>query len=88
MELDESACIGMGKIYRKTSVGDAEGRRNLKDQSVDGKKALKWRFQVLTEASMKFRIVFWDVLLCKLPTDVSEVRAATFIRDDGGSTYH
>jgi hypothetical protein len=24
------------------------------------------RFQVLTAASMKFRIVFWDVLLCKI----------------------
>jgi len=24
------------------------------------------RFQVLTAASMKFRIVFWDVLPCKI----------------------
>jgi hypothetical protein len=30
------------------------------------------RFQVLTAASMKFRIVFWDVLM---------------IPDDGGSTH-
>jgi hypothetical protein len=38
------------------------------------------RFQVLTAASMKFRIVFWDVLPCKI-----------FVHhqgpDDGGSTY-
>jgi hypothetical protein len=41
------------------------------------------RFQVLTAASMKFRIVFWDVLPCKiLSTDVSEVRAASIIRDE------
>jgi hypothetical protein len=33
------------------------------------------RFQVLTAASMKFRIVFWDVLPCKS------------IPDDAGSTY-
>jgi hypothetical protein len=32
------------------------------------------RFQVLTAASMMFRIVFWDVLPCKI------------IPDDGGST--
>jgi hypothetical protein len=34
------------------------------------------RFQVLTAASMKFRIVFWDVLPCKI-----------IVPDDGGSTY-
>jgi hypothetical protein len=40
------------------------------------------RFQVLTAASMMFRIVFWDVLPCKLlSTDVSEVRTASIIRD-------
>jgi hypothetical protein len=27
------------------------------------------RFQVLTAASMKFRIVFWDVLPCKMIVD-------------------
>jgi hypothetical protein len=27
------------------------------------------RFKVLTAASMKFRIVFWDVLLCKIIVD-------------------
>jgi hypothetical protein len=27
------------------------------------------RFQVLTAASMKFRIVFWDVLPCKIIVD-------------------
>jgi hypothetical protein len=33
---------------------------------------------------MKFRIVFWDILLCKIifETDVSEVCAASIIRDD------
>jgi hypothetical protein len=35
------------------------------------KKLIYVRFHVLTAASMKFRIVFWDVL----------------IPDDGGSTY-
>jgi hypothetical protein len=39
------------------------------------------RFQVLTAASMMFRIIFWDVLPCKrLSTDVSEVRASSIIR--------
>jgi hypothetical protein len=48
--------------------------------------------------SLKFRIVFWDVLTCKITVDrLSEVRAASIIRimipdddhipDDGGSTY-
>jgi hypothetical protein len=33
---------------------------------------------------MKFRIVFWDVLPCKkLSTNVSEVRAASIIKDEG-----
>jgi hypothetical protein len=27
------------------------------------------RFQVITAASMKFRIVFWDVLPCKIIVD-------------------
>jgi hypothetical protein len=36
------------------------------------------RFQGLTAASMKFRIVFWDVM----PSDVSEVCAASIIRDE------
>jgi hypothetical protein len=31
---------------------------------------------------MKFRTVFWDVLPCKIPTDVSDVRAASIIRDN------
>jgi hypothetical protein len=32
---------------------------------------------------LKFRIVFWDVLPCKIIVDdVSEVRAASIIRDD------
>jgi hypothetical protein len=29
------------------------------------------RFQVLTAASMKFRIVFWDILPCKIIVDNS-----------------
>jgi hypothetical protein len=33
------------------------------------------------------QIVFWDVLPCKMSTDVSEGRAATKIRGNGGSTY-
>jgi hypothetical protein len=33
--------------------------------------------QKTTAASMMFRIVFWDVLLCKIIVDP----------DDGGSTY-
>jgi hypothetical protein len=37
---------------------------------------------------MKFRIVFWDVLPYKIiVSDVSEVRAASIIPDDGSSTY-
>jgi hypothetical protein len=35
------------------------------------------RFQVLTAASMIFRIVFWDVLPCKM----------IIIPDNGGSTH-
>jgi hypothetical protein len=34
------------------------------------------RFQVLTVASMTFRVVFWDILPCKM-----------IVPDDGGSTY-
>jgi hypothetical protein len=39
------------------------------------------RFQVLTAASTMFRIVFWDVLPCKIRT------ASIIIPDDGGSTH-
>jgi hypothetical protein len=60
-------------------------------------KTTKWnvRFQVLTAASMMFRIVFWDVLLCKLIVD-RRFRVAyclhhqgwlIIIPDDGGSTH-
>jgi hypothetical protein len=39
------------------------------------------RYQVLTVASMKFRIVFWDVLPCiQTDVDVSELLAASIIR--------
>jgi hypothetical protein len=32
---------------------------------------------------MMFRVVFWDILPCKMiVTDVSEVRAASIIRDE------
>jgi hypothetical protein len=45
------------------------------------------RFQVLTAASMMFRIVFWDVLPCKIIVD-QRFRGAyclrmRIIRDDG-----
>jgi hypothetical protein len=40
------------------------------------------RFQVLTAASMMYRVVFWDILPCKMIVDdVSEVRTASIIRD-------
>jgi hypothetical protein len=51
------------------------------------------RFQVLTAASMKFRIVFWDVLPCKIIVD-RRFRGTCclhhqrwVIPDDWGSTY-
>jgi hypothetical protein len=39
------------------------------------------RFQVLTAASMMFRIVFWDVLPCKIIVDRDDV-----VRDDDGGS--
>jgi hypothetical protein len=52
------------------------------------------RFQVLTEASMKFRFVFWDVLPCKIIVN-RRFRGSTYLwimamsnrPDDGGSTH-
>jgi hypothetical protein len=52
------------------------------------------RFQVLTEASMKFRFVFWDVLPCKIIIN-RRFRGSTYLwiramsnrPNDGGSTY-
>jgi hypothetical protein len=38
------------------------------------------RFQVLTAVSMMFRVVFWDILPCKMIVD-------RLIPDDGGSTH-
>jgi hypothetical protein len=35
------------------------------------------RFQVLTAASMKFRIVFWDVLTCKVIVTLTMEAAST-----------
>jgi hypothetical protein len=32
------------------------------------------RFQVLTAASMMFRVVFWDVLPCKMIVDLRQTR--------------
>jgi hypothetical protein len=53
------------------------------------------RFQVLTAASMIFRIVFWDVLPCKIIVDrrfrgayCSEVRTASIIIPDNGGSMH
>jgi hypothetical protein len=50
-------------------------------KSNGNKKELYMRFQVLTAASMMFRIVFWDILVlpCKTIVDL--------IPDDGGSTH-
>jgi hypothetical protein len=46
------------------------------------------RFQVLTVASMMFRVVFWVILPCKMIVNrLSEVRTASIIRDDGGSMH-
>jgi hypothetical protein len=39
------------------------------------------RFQVLTAASMMFRVVFWDMLPCKIIVD------RRLIPEDGGSTH-
>jgi hypothetical protein len=45
-------------------------------------------FQVLTAASMKFRIVFWDVLPCKIIVDRRfRGTCCSLIPDEGGSTY-
>jgi hypothetical protein len=42
------------------------------------------RFQVLTAASMKFRIVFWDVLPCKIIVD-RRFRGTCCLRHQGWS---
>jgi hypothetical protein len=39
------------------------------------------RFQVLTAASIKFRIVFWDVMPCKIIVD----RGTCYLHDQGSS---
>jgi hypothetical protein len=39
------------------------------------------RFQVLTAASVMFRVVFWDILPCKM------IPPSSGIPDDGGSTH-
>jgi hypothetical protein len=46
---------------------------------MDGKNPKHVRFQVLTAASMMFRVVFWDILPCKMVVDRR-------FRGDGGST--
>jgi hypothetical protein len=43
------------------------------------------RFQVLTAASMKFRIVFWDVLPCKIIVDNYITRQ--YIPEDNSERY-
>jgi hypothetical protein len=48
---------------------------NIVVEGPNGTTALYVRFHVLRAASIKFRIVFWDVLQRKI------------IVDDGGSTY-
>jgi hypothetical protein len=45
------------------------------------------RFQVLTAASMMFRVVFWNILPCKIIVDRRYRGAYWLIPDDGGSTY-
>jgi hypothetical protein len=51
------------------------------------------RFQILSAASMKFRIVFWDVLPCKIIVDRRFIgrcclhHQGSLIPDDVGSTY-
>jgi hypothetical protein len=37
--------------------------------TLDVNRVLNMRFQVLTAASMMFRIVFWDILPCKVIVD-------------------
>jgi hypothetical protein len=69
MELYKLICAGMVMVICK--------RQNL---STVNNKTYFVRFQVLTAASMKFRIDFWDVLLCKIIVD-------RCFRDDGCSTY-
>jgi hypothetical protein len=46
---------------------------------------MKIGFQVLTAASIMFRIVFWDVLPCKIIVD--RRFRGTYCPDDGGSKY-
>jgi hypothetical protein len=46
-----------------------------------------WEFQVLTAASMKFRLVFWDVLPCKLIVDRRFRGTCCLHHHDGGGTY-
>jgi hypothetical protein len=38
------------------------------------------RFQVLTAASMMFRVVFWDILLCKII--VNSEQNEQYLRED------
>jgi hypothetical protein len=71
------------------NVGDYAFHRYIQDYDVRTQNT-NVRFQVLTAASMKFR-VFWDVLLCSL-TDVDRrFRGACCLHhyrpDDGGDTY-
>jgi hypothetical protein len=59
---------------------------------VQRKREVLVRFQVLTAASMKFRIVFLDVLPCKIIVDRRFSGSAasiitTHLPDNGGSTY-
>jgi len=52
-------------------------------EKISAKHGKDVRLQVLTAAIMKFRIVFWDILPCKIIVDhVSEVRTASIIRDE------
>jgi hypothetical protein len=44
------------------------------------------RFQVLTAASMMFRVVFWVMLPCKMIVN-RRFRSAYCLPDDGGSTH-
>jgi hypothetical protein len=45
------------------------------------------RFQVLTAASMMFRIVFWDVLPCKVIVD-RRFRGAYCLHHQGSNSEH
>jgi hypothetical protein len=69
MELYKLICTGMVMVNCK--------RQNL---STVNNKTYFVRFQVLMAASMKFRIDFWDVLLCKIMVDRR-------LRDVGCITY-